>query len=123
MAVFGSNGELLTSNRRYGELWDSATHSTLDDHIAGWLKTGGQSPGLTALREALNAALPDEPLRGAMAGPAGGLMSWVLRPLSGGRFLVSFADAMPAAAAPRAAQGEDVSSLRPDDLSVQRATG
>ena len=62
-------------------------------------------------------------LRGAMAGPAGGLMSWVLRPLSGGRFLVSFADAMPAAAAPRAAQGEDVSSLRPDDLSVQRATG
>ncbi len=123
VAVFSSNGELLTSNRRYGELWDSATHSTLDDHIAGWLKTGGQSPGLTALREALNAALPDEPLRGAMAGPAGGLMSWVLRPLSGGRFLVSFADAMPAAAAPRAAQGEDVSSLRPDDLSVQRATG
>ena len=122
VAVFSSNGELLTSNRRYGELWDSATHSTLDDHIAGWLKTGGQSPGLTALREALNAALPDEPLRGAMAGPAGGLMSWVLRPLSGGRFLVSFADAMPAAA-PRAAQGEDVSSLRPDDLSVQRATG
>ncbi|HRM73312.1 MAG TPA: PAS-domain containing protein [Paracoccus sp. (in: a-proteobacteria)] len=122
VVVFDVKGELLTSNRRYGDLWPNAASGTLDHHIAGWLEASGQSPGLNALRAALDAALPDAPLRGAMAGPAGGLMSWVLRPLSGGRFLISFADAMPAPAAPRLPQGEDVAPLRSDDVPVQRVT-
>ncbi len=123
VAVFGANGELLTSNRRYAELWDSTQRSTLDDHIAGWLAASGQSPGLTALREALNAALPDEPMRGAMAGPSGGLMSWGLRPLSGGRVLVSFAHAMLPPAMPRAPQVDEASPRDAKDPAAQRATG
>ncbi|RCW83872.1 PAS-domain containing protein [Paracoccus lutimaris] len=123
VAVFGGNGDLLTSNRRYLELWGSTSRPTLDDHIAGWLAASGQSPGLTALREALNAALPDEPLRGAMAGPSGGLMSWGLRPLSGGRVLISFANAMPAPVAPRLPQSAEVAPKLPGDPPAQRAIG
>lgn len=95
VVVFAANGELLISNRRYGELWGAAAPATLDDHIAVWTQACGQSPGLAALREALHAALPDQPVRGAMAGPAGGLLSWGLRGLSGGRLLLSFAAPMP----------------------------
>ncbi|MFC3571355.1 PAS-domain containing protein [Paracoccus simplex] len=95
VAVFAANGELLISNRRYAELWRAAAPGTLDDHIAIWLGACGQSPGLARLREALMSALPDEPLRGAMAGPSGGLLSWGLRGLSGGRLLLSFAAPVP----------------------------
>lgn len=95
VVVFAANGELLISNRRYAELWGSGTPATLDDHLAIWTRACGQSPGLAALREALNATLPDEPMRGAMAGPSGGLLSWGLRALSGGRLLLSFAAPVP----------------------------
>lgn len=95
VVVFAANGELLISNRRYGQLWGPATPPTLDDHLAIWTEACGNGPGLAALREALNAAPPDAPLRGAMAGPTGGLMSWGLRALSGGRLLLSFAAPVP----------------------------
>ncbi|RQP06220.1 MAG: PAS domain-containing protein [Paracoccus sp. BP8] len=111
VAVFAANGELLISNRRYAELWGRAAPATLDDHVAIWTETCGSSPGLAILREALNAAHPDEPLRGAMAGPAGGLLSWGLRGLSGGRLLLSFAAPVPTLPVgremPRVAEGSE----------------
>ncbi|KRW95530.1 PAS-domain containing protein [Paracoccus sp. MKU1] len=111
VAVFAANGELLISNRRYAELWGKAAPGTLEGHVQVWTDACGASPGLAALREALNAVLPDEPLRGAMAGPAGGLLSWGLRGLSGARLLLSFAAPVPALpvgrAPPRAADGSE----------------
>lgn len=95
MAVFSGNGALLLSNRRYAELWGKAIPTTLTDHVAVWSAACGASPGLATLREALDSALLDEPLHGAMAGPAGGLLSWELRGLSGGRLLLCFAASMP----------------------------
>ncbi len=95
VVVFAANGELLISNRRYAQLWGAGTPATLDDHLAAWTRACGQSPGLAALRQALNASLPEEPVRGAMAGPSGGLLSWGLRGLSGGRLLLSFAAPVP----------------------------
>ena len=95
VAVFGSSGDLLISNRRYARLWGGGARGALDDHIALWTEACGNSPGLAALRDALGRALPDEPLRGVMAGPAGGLLSWSLRGLSGGRLLLGFAAPIP----------------------------
>lgn len=95
VVVFAANGDLLISNRRYADLWGAVAPATLDDHIAIWTQACGQSPGLAVLRDALHGALPDQPVRGAMAGPAGGLLSWGLRSLSGGRLLLSFAAPVP----------------------------
>jgi PAS domain-containing protein len=95
VVVFAANGELLISNRRYAELWGATVPPTLDDHITIWTQACGHSPGLATLREALHGTLPLQPVRGAMAGPAGGLLSWGLRGLSGGRLLLSFAAPMP----------------------------
>ena len=122
VAVFGANGDLLTSNRHYAELWGQTMRTTLDDHIAGWTQLCGQSPGLSALCRMLNAALPDKPVRGAMAGPAGGLLSWGLRPLSGGRLLLSFSAPVPAPSAPKE-DGAPKSGLVEADPARQQAVG
>ncbi|SIQ14156.1 PAS domain-containing protein [Paracoccus thiocyanatus] len=110
VAVFAANGDLLISNRRYAELWGAAP-ATLEGHMQIWTEACGASPGLATLRDALNAALPDEPMRGAMAGPAGGLLFWGLRGLSGARLLLSFAAPVPALASgrepARAAEGPE----------------
>lgn len=120
VAVFAANGELLSSNRRYGDLWGLAEQNTLDDQIAGWREACGQSPGLTTLCELLNTELPDQPVRGAMAGPSGGLLSWGLRALSGGRFLLSFSAPVPA---PKS-EGTLRAKMRPRaGPSAQRAHG
>ena len=103
VAVFAANGELLISNRGYAALWGAAARSTLDDHVARWSEACGESPGLASLREAMNGAQPEAILRGAMAGPSGGLLSWGLRGLSGGRLMLSFQAPVPATAAPRVA--------------------
>jgi len=95
VAVFAANGELLISNRRYADLWGAAAAGPLEGHVAVWAGVCGASPGLAALREALDGVLPDRPMRGAMAGPAGGLLSWGLRGLSGGRVMLSFAAPVP----------------------------
>ena len=96
VAVFAANGELLVSNRQYGLLWGSSSRATLDDHVARWVDCSGESPGLANLRDALHLPLPEDALRGAMAGPQGGLLSWRLRALSGGRVLLSFQSPVPA---------------------------
>ncbi|KGJ05675.1 PAS domain-containing protein [Paracoccus halophilus] len=123
VAVFAANGDLLTSNRRYGELWDGMARNTLDEHVAGWIDACGQSPGLTMLREALNDALPEHALSGAMAGPSGGLLSWGLRPLSGGRFLLIFSTPMPAPSPSRNAARPDGATPHETDQGRRRALG
>jgi PAS domain-containing protein len=53
VAVFGANGELVSTNRGYGQLWATAGRGGLGDHLAAWAAACGDSPGLAALREAL----------------------------------------------------------------------
>lgn len=122
VAVFGAHGELLTSNRHYAELWGEQLRTTLDDHIAGWIRLCGQSPGLTALCRMLNTALPDKPARGAMAGPSGGLLSWGLRPLSGSRVLLSFSAPVPAPSAPKES-GDPQITIAGADPALQKVAG
>lgn len=95
VTVFAANGEMLILNRGYARLWGMAARSTLDDHLARWLVASGESPGLAMLREALNGPVSEEPVRGAIAGPQGGLLSWTLRGLSGGRLMLCFQAQVP----------------------------
>lgn len=90
VAVFAANGELLILNRRYLGLWGTGLRATLDSHLARWLAASGESPGLAALREALNGPIAEDPVRGAIAAPTGGLLGWSLRGLSGGRMMLCF---------------------------------
>ncbi|ATQ55381.1 PAS-domain containing protein [Paracoccus yeei] len=99
VAVFAANGEALIVNRRYADLWSCGPRGSLDDHVQCWLDLCGASPGLAALRDALNRPLAEATLGGAMAGPSGGLLTWGLRGLSGGRLLLSFQAPMPGTAA------------------------
>ncbi len=46
VAVFGANGDLLISNRRYADLWDAAAPGTLEGHVQVWTDACGASPGL-----------------------------------------------------------------------------
>ncbi|UXU75777.1 MULTISPECIES: PAS-domain containing protein [unclassified Paracoccus (in: a-proteobacteria)] len=96
VAVFAASGDLLLSNRRYGELWGTSGRSTLGEQIGRWSRACGDSPGLEQLRLALDRMPLAHPAQGAMAGPNGGLLSWGLRSLSGGRVLLSFAAPLPA---------------------------
>lgn len=96
VAVFAANGELLIANRCYARLWGTELRSNVDTHIAAWLDGSGESPGLAALREALNKPLTEDPVRGAIAAPEGGLLAWSLRGLSGGRMVLCFQTPMPA---------------------------
>ncbi len=100
VAVFDGNGQLAMSNRAYGLLWGEEIKDGLNDHLGVWQARAGEGPGLNALRAAMNAAVfgqvGKEIARGAMAGPAGELLSWTLRFLSGGRALVRFETATPA---------------------------
>lgn len=101
VAVFAAHGELLIWNRQYAKLWGLTPRTTLDEHIDHWRTACGDSPGLAGLSDAVHAPLPDEPLRGAMIGPAGGLLSWRLRALSGGRVMVGFQPPVPTGAPAR----------------------
>lgn len=92
IAVFGGHGQLAMSNRAYGQLWGEEIRDQINAHLAAWQTATGKGPGLSMLREQLNAHGPD-PVSGAMAGPDGGLLSWHLRPLGGGRIMVRFAPA------------------------------
>ncbi len=121
VAVFAANGDVLISNRRYAELWGMAASGTLEGQIQIWTKACGASPGLVSLREALNAVLPEEPLLGAMAGPAGGLLSWGLRGLSGGRLLLSFAAPVPTMPVGREVPRVADSQRQEESAAMQRA--
>lgn len=112
VAVFDANGELLISNRQYTDMWGISGYSVIDNHIARWVAACDKSPGLTALRDALNVQLAEEVLRGALAGPSGGLLSWSLRGLSGGRRMLRFQEAV------AMASGRTASALQPNQPPV-----
>lgn len=90
VVVFAANGGMVMSNRSYAALWGPELRPTLGDHITRWSQASGESPGLAGLREALGQRPAETTLRGAMAGPAGGLLAWTMRGLSGGRLMLSF---------------------------------
>lgn len=118
VAVFAANGAVLMSNRRYSALWGTEVRPTLADHIARWSKASGESPGLSGLREALDLRHGEATLRGAMAGPEGGLLAWTLRGLSGGRLMLSFERSVPPAlAAPAGAAAEAQPAVEPQAAS------
>lgn len=103
IVVFAVNGEVIMSNRGYAGLWDGPPVGLLEDQLARWSAATGNSPGLNLLREVLTQPLPDQVVRGAMGGPMGGLLSWNLRGLTGGRRLLAFqspVDIQPIAQAP-----------------------
>jgi len=90
IAVFAVNGELILSNRRYTTIWNTPPRGTLEDQFAHWTAACGDSPGLAALRQAFAQPASDPARNGAIAGSTGGLLSWSLRSLSGGRTLLRF---------------------------------
>lgn len=108
VAVFSAHGDLLISNRHYNEMWSASGRHTLNEHQTLWGKACGDSPGLRALCDALGAPLPDEPVGGAMAGPSGGLLSWRIRPLLGGSFLLKFGSPMSGSGTARMMQADGI---------------
>jgi PAS domain-containing protein len=90
VVVFAANGAMLMSNRSYAALWGGELRPMLGDHITRWSQACGESPGLAGLCEALDQRAGEMTLRGAMAGPEGGLLAWTMRGLSGGRLVLSF---------------------------------
>lgn len=95
VAVFDGNGQLAMANSAYGALWGEEARSALADHMASWQAGAGESPGLHALRGALEALQygtgeDAASVSGAMAGPVGQLLAWSVRPLTGSRTLVRF---------------------------------
>ena len=105
LAVFAGNGRIAMTNRAYDEMWGEMDQGSIGDHLRRWSRAAGESPGLTALRDAMNhsGSGAQALVQGAMAGPSGRLLSWSLRFLSGGRVMVRFETALnvtPAEAAP-----------------------
>ncbi|MTH78231.1 PAS-domain containing protein [Paracoccus aestuariivivens] len=88
--VFGANGDVLLSNRRFTEVWEMPAGETLDDQLAHWDILCDGSPGFGVLRTALSKSQTDQVLGGAVRAPSGGLLSWRLCSLSGGRLLLTF---------------------------------
>ncbi|WP_134682202.1 PAS-domain containing protein [Paracoccus ravus] len=89
VAVFAPTGEALTSNRRYAALWGDPA-ANIDGHAARFREVCGDGPGLAALCQAMHEPRPAGELRGAVMGPEAGLLSWEIRILSGGRFMLCF---------------------------------
>lgn len=100
IAVFAANGEAELSNRRYSELWGEQRAMSVKDCLACWGGVGTDSPGLAALRQALSGTKTGQVERGVIAAPSGGLLSWSVRPLSGGRAMVGFTVSVELADAP-----------------------
>ena len=120
VAVFDATGDLLISNRRYVELWDSGARNTLDDPHRGWLAASGPKSGMTALRRGAERSLPTRPSARRHGRPLGRrLMSWGCDPLSGGRFMVSFAGQCPRRWRPRTPQSGDAAAAPADEPARQ----
>ena len=88
LAVFAPNGEILSSNRAYEDLWGDRP-STLAEALSRWEGSSEPGEGLKALRARLTG--PGETRdAGAMLGPGGELLSWRVTRISGGRLMVRF---------------------------------
>ncbi|WP_157115261.1 PAS-domain containing protein [Paracoccus contaminans] len=91
VAIFDADGGLLSTNRLFDALWGVDAASTLRGFDRLWRQVAEDSPGYRALRAALSAGRVDGRRSGAIAGPDQALLSWRVRPLSGGRRMVLFA--------------------------------
>lgn len=111
VAIFDNDGRVLGANRAFDDTWGVDAAQSLRGYLELWRRTASDSPGFQNLRRALAAERGDAPLQGAIAGPDQGLLSWRVRPLSGGRRMVNFAAAMTGAGAP-AGPGMDPDVLR-----------
>ena len=95
VAIFDRDGRVLGANRAFEDIWGTDTAQSLRGYVELWRRTASDSPGFQNLRRALATDRGDAPLQGAVAGPDQGLLSWRVKPLSGGRRMVSFATAVP----------------------------
>ncbi|WP_410219518.1 PAS-domain containing protein [Paracoccus sp. (in: a-proteobacteria)] len=94
LAVFAGTGQLVLSNQAYRTLWGQP-NANLGDALSQWERVTVAGPGFVALREALASDLAGGPVSGAMAGPQGQLLGWIVTPLSGGRKMLRFRTASP----------------------------
>lgn len=91
VAIFDADGRLLSTNQLFDAIWGAEAASTLRGFDELWRRVAEDSPGYQALRAALAGARVQEARNGAIAGPDRALLSWRVRPLSGGRRMVLFA--------------------------------
>ncbi|TRW98809.1 PAS domain-containing protein [Paracoccus sp. M683] len=89
LVVFGANGQFLLCNKAYEELWGGKSGS-VTDAIEDWRGQVAAGAGFTALCDRLSGRDDASRSNGAVAAPAGGMLSWSVRALSGGRQLVRF---------------------------------
>lgn len=91
LIVFSPDGQQVLCNRAYEDLWGGKSAS-LTDAVALWEKRiEDAGAGFSALRVRLMGT-GEETVRdnGAMTAPGGGLLSWTVGNLSGGRQMVRF---------------------------------
>lgn len=104
VAIFDGEGRVLGANRAFDDTWGPEAAQSLRGYLELWRSTAADSPGFQNLRRALAADRGDAPLQGAIAGPDQRLLWWRVRPLSGGRRMVSFTAAISGAVAAAGAE-------------------
>ena len=95
VAIFDSDGRVLSANRAFEGIWGAKAAESLRGYLDLWRRIAADSPGYQSLRRALASDRGDAPLQGAIAGPDRSILSWRVRPLSAGRRMVQFAAAYP----------------------------
>lgn len=89
LVVFGASGQFLLCNNTYQQLWGGKSRS-MTDAIEDWRGQVEAGAGFAALQDRLTNREGQTRSDGAMAAPDGGLLSWSVRTLSGGRLMVRF---------------------------------
>lgn len=89
LVVFGASGQFLLCNEGYRRLWGEDAQP-MKDTIEQWRGQISAGAGFAALEERLTKREGRGRSDGAMAAPDGGILSWSVRALSGGRQLVRF---------------------------------
>lgn len=118
LAVFGANGQFLLCNKSYETLW-GRKDQTMFQAIENWRGQVEAGAGFDALANRLTGQDRSRD-SGAMTAPEGGLMSWSVRALSGGRQLLRFrlpeAQLTPAQTGPAEAALDDQDQPLPQKL-------
>lgn len=89
LAVFASNGQLLTTNRAYRELWGEDA-STMGEAMTEWETRIEPGPGFAALCTRLATSSEEARDNGILAGPDGALIGWTVVRMPGARQLLRF---------------------------------
>lgn len=120
VAIFDADGRMLSANRAFDGTWGPKAAESLRGYLDLWRRVADESPGYHSLRGALSAERSDAPLQGAIAGPDRSILSWRVRPLSGGRRMVQFA---PAVTAGLPGDAPDMAAARglPDEAASRHA--